>query len=93
MPPKPRIAPRKPPAPVAHLKDASLFVHAGERSDVQASSRPADVRRRDGRALRRLTAYLNAQTFTDLRVRCALEDKDISEALEEGARLWLARQT
>jgi hypothetical protein len=96
VPRKPTIAPRKPPerqVTLSHLdvKGAERFVSGASESPDSKTPKRSDVQRRDGRTLRRLTAYLDAQTFRSLSVRCAEEDKDISEALEEGARLWLAR--
>jgi hypothetical protein len=86
---KPIVTVRKPSPAV----DLETFVSGGERSSVQTSkglkaktSKPPTARRgvlqrKDGRSLRRMTVYLPVDLAKRLAIRCAEEDRDISDLI------------
>lgn len=82
---------RKPPAAV------EAFVQVGnesiKRPDVQTSRRRGKTTvqvRADGRELRRVTVYLPPEVHTRLRVRCAEEDRDLSDAVTAAVAAYLS---
>jgi hypothetical protein len=92
---KPVFSLRKPPEPAVEA-----FV-AGERSGSQTSKRSngktakgssvrsSVLQRKDGRSLRRMTVYLPTDLAKRLAVRCAEEDRDISDLISQAVELTL----
>jgi len=59
-----------------------------KRLDVQTSK--STVQRKDGRELRRMTIYLPADLAASLRVHCAGQDLDVSNAIAQAVTTMLA---
>ena len=86
---KPKIAPRKPPAPTA----AADFI-AGRKPSGAGKQRGKFAhyeRKRTGETMRRLTVYLPEDLVRELKVWCARSEVSLSDGLAEGARALLAR--
>jgi len=83
-------APRKPP-PALPPPSAAAFVTGAQagRSSAQASSSTTITRVRSGATLRRLTVYLPEDMARAARVRCAQEDRTLSDVVQELTGEWL----
>jgi len=87
---KPKIAPRKPPAPTAA---ADFIAGRGPSGGAgkQRSKHAHYERKRTGEVMRRMTVYLPEDLVRELKVWCAKAEVSLSDGLAEGARALLAR--
>ena len=63
----------------------------GEGAPVKGKARGSLKRRADSEGLERLGVYLPPELLRDVRLRCVHEGRNLSIAVEEALRGWLAR--
>jgi hypothetical protein len=78
----------------------AAFVMTGELVDQSTSQLDDSLTTRRGVVMRkrkgeldRITAYLPYELGAEVRMRCAARRIDLSEAIAEGIRMWMARES
>jgi len=97
---KPTIMPRKPPAGVVfHADEVGHAVTRSTRPPAESAPIPTPaakrsrsvLTRKDGRELKRTTIYLPVALAKRVAIRCAEDDRELSDVITEALGQWLGR--